>query len=228
MEKRIVTSVSLCFAFFLLCSSCDYGTVTDIEGKVYKTVIIGEQEWMAENLKTTSYRDGSPIEYPGNDDSSWIYNNQGAYAWYGNDEASHKDTYGALYNGYAVHNPAGLCPSGWCVPSDDDWQKLVDYLGGWEVAGGRIKTTGTIEDGTGLWYAPNTDATNSSGFSGLPGGHRTSRGSFGNLGSFGSWWSSTESEPNYGYLQAAFHNFGNIRRINDGKVSGFSVRCLRD
>ena len=105
----------------------DPTTVTDIEGNVYATVIVGEQEWMAENLRTTRYNNGAQIEFPGDDFAEWLNNTTGAYAWYNNDEATFKNTYGALYNFPAVNN-GNLCPAGWRVPSVDDWNTLVSYL----------------------------------------------------------------------------------------------------
>jgi len=101
--------------------------VTDIDGNVYRTVQIGNQVWMAENLKTTKYPDGTSISYPGADNTAWQNNTTGAYAWYNND-ISWKDSYGALYNWHAVNSDKGLCPPGWHVPSDAEWTQLVDYV----------------------------------------------------------------------------------------------------
>ena len=138
--------------------------------------------------------------------------------------------YGKLYNWYAVTDPRGLAPEGWHIPSDAEWTTLSTFLGGDAVAGGKMKSTGTIEAGTGLWYAPNDFATNSSGFTGLPGGFRGAYGPF-DAGYSGTWWSSTAYNKNitwawYGgrlsFRSGAFYgSFANKR-------SGYSVRCVKD
>jgi uncharacterized protein (TIGR02145 family) len=202
-----------------------YGSMTDQEGNVYKTIVIGTQEWMAENLNTSIYRNGDSI--PTNlDDATWQYTTSGAWAYYNND-ASYACPYGKLYNWYACVDSRQLCPVGWHVPNYPEWTVLTNYLGGESVAGGKMKTTGTIEAGTGLWYSPNQDATNSSGFSGAPGGFRDYDGPYLSFGQ-GFWWSSSEddygnawgrslyTETNYAFSEYLF------------KVYGCSVRCLRD
>jgi len=103
------------------------GSVTDVEGNVYPTIIIGSQEWMAKNLKTTQYNNGISIFYPGSDNDAWVSNTAGAYGWY-NNETTWKDSYGALYNWYAVNNSNGLCPTGWHVPSHDQWTQLEQHI----------------------------------------------------------------------------------------------------
>ena len=142
------------------------GTVTDIDGNIYHTVTIGNQVWMKENLKTTKYKNATNIEYIGSDGLVWQLNTTGAYAWYNND-STWKYTYGALYNWSAVNSAKGLCPAGWHVPSDAEWTILTTYLGGANIAGGKMKETSTL-----LWESPNTGATNKSGFTALPGGYQ--------------------------------------------------------
>jgi uncharacterized protein (TIGR02145 family) len=145
-----------------------YGSMTDQEGNVYKTIVIGTQEWMAENLNASIYRNGDAIA-TGLSDADWentINTQQGAWAYYNND-ASYACPYGKLYNWYACVDARQLCPVGWHVPTDAEWTVLTDYLGGESVAGGKMKTTGTS-----LWNSPNQGATNSSGFSAVPGGNR--------------------------------------------------------
>jgi uncharacterized protein (TIGR02145 family) len=164
-----------------------YGSMTDQEGNVYKTIMIGTQEWMAENLNTSIYRNGDAIP-TGLSNAEWdstINTQQGAWAYYNND-ASYACPYGKLYNWYACVDARQLCPVGWHVPTDAEWSVLTDYLGGESVSGGKMKTTG-------LWSAPNTGATNSSGFSAAPGGARTQVGDcFDCPGDNGYWWSSSE------------------------------------
>lgn len=227
MKKKETAMLPLCL-LFLVMMSCDPNTVTDVEGNVYKTVTIGSQVWMAENLKTTSYRDGSPIQYPGADTTKWVTDTDGSYAWYDDDKAKYRDTYGALYNWYAVVNPAGVCPSGWRVPDDDDWETLFDFLGGTAVAGGKMKTTGTLEDGTGLWRSPNTAATNESGFSGLPAGYRGGGGWYDYMGGSAGWWSRSDFQE-LGARSPTI-DYGDARVFTgvSGYHIGFSVRCLKD
>jgi len=213
------------------------GSVIDIDGNTYQTVTIGSQVWMKENLKVSKYRNGDPI--PTNlSDTDWQSTTSGASAIYNNDSANNT-TYGKLYNWYAVADPRGLCPAGWHVPTDHDWQLLTKYLDPAadttqccsNIAGGKMKSTGTIEAGTGLWNSPNQDANNSSGFTGLPGGDRLGNGSNGiyvNIGTNGFWWSSTEYTSSFAFFSYLLYNFDFSYRYNDLKTYGFSVRCLRD
>ena len=206
-----------------------YGTMTDQEGNVYKTIVIGTQEWMAENLNTSIYRNGEAIP-TGLSNGEWlntINTQQGAWAYYNND-ASYACPYGKLYNWYACVDGRQLCPVGWHVPTDGEWTDLTDYLDGEVVAGGKMKTTGTIEGATGLWIGPNEAATNSSGFSGAPGGIRGSNGGYGVIGDYGYWWSSSEHETSSAWNRGLSHDTGPAYRNDNLKQSGFSVRCLRD
>jgi uncharacterized protein (TIGR02145 family) len=176
-----------------------YGSMTDQEGNVYKTIVIGTQEWMAENLNTSIYRNGDAI--PTNlDNVAWQTTTSGAWAYYNND-ASYACPYGKLYNWYTCADGRQLCPVGWHVPTDAEWTVLTDYLGGESIAGGRMKTTGTIEAATGLWYSPNAEANNSSGFSGAPGGVRGDDGFYSDIGDFVYWWSSSEVGSNYAWFR---------------------------
>ena len=203
-----------------------YGSMTDQEGNVYKTIVIGTQEWMAENLNTSIYRNGEAI--PTNlDDAAWEFTTSGAWAYYNND-ASYACPYGKLYNWYTCADARQLCPTGWHVPTDAEWTVLTDYLGGENVSGGKMKTTGTIEAATGLWYSPNADATNSSGFSGAPGGYRNLNGVYFSIGYHGYWWSSSEFDAYYAWDRDLDYYNGLAYRYNNVKQSGFSVRCLRD
>src|SRR5664280_1993486 len=171
------------------------GTITDVDGNIYNTVTIGTQTWMAENLKTTKYNDGTAIPLV-TDNSAWATLTTGAYSNY-SDNPSNSTTYGRLYNGYVVDNNAAtkvasnggknVCPTSWHVPTDAEWITLTTYLGGGSVAGGKLKETGTTH-----WTTPNTGATNETGFTALPGGYRSTNGAYNNFEDYGYWWSSTE------------------------------------
>ncbi len=208
--------------------------VTDIDGNFYPSIIINGQEWMQKNLAVSKYGNGDLIP-TGFDNAAWQSTTSGAYAIY-NDESANNTTYGKLYNWYAVNDSRGLCPSGWHVPSDVEWTTLINYLdpnasGGdvWpNMAGGKMKSTGTIENGDGLWYSPNGQATNESGFTGLPGGFRQSLGSYGDIGYLGGWWSSTEYDYNGAWYRGLdYYGSDGVRYANDNRDS-FSVRCVRD
>jgi uncharacterized protein (TIGR02145 family) len=198
--------------------------VSDVDGNVYNTVTIGTQVWMQENLKTTKYNDGTEIPNV-TDGATWSTLSTGAYCWYNNNAATYKETFGALYNWYvtASNNPKNVCPTGWHVPTDAEWTTLTTYLGGETVAGGKLKETGTTH-----WLTPNTGATNSSGFTALPGGNRLNDGSFDYIGQYGQWWSSTEYSDNYGWSRDMGYYFRTLDRAYYLKSSGYSVRCLKD
>jgi uncharacterized protein (TIGR02145 family) len=199
----------------------------DGDGNHYGVVTIGEQVWMAENLKTTKYRNGTPIVYPGTNNNAWLSNTNGAYAWYNND-IGWKDIYGALYNWHAVNNARGLCPTGWHVPTDAEFTELTNFLGGGGVAGGKMKSTSTVPDPHPRWESPNTGATNESNWSGLPGGGRDPSGTFFNVGSFGFWWSSTEDSAYYALSRNLFYSLSSVGGFSSFKTDGYSVRCLKD
>ncbi len=204
-----------------------YDLITDIEGNLYKAITIGTQTWMAENLKTIRYNDGTTIPLV-TDASIWADLSTPAYCWYDNDESTYKSTFGALYNWYAV-NTGKLCPIGWHIPTDAEWTKLLTYLGSENVAGGKLKETGTTH-----WNSPNTGATNESGFTAFPGGIRVpyyiSADRNEHIGSFvenqigGYFWKSsygtylnTKSDAN----QVFIHSSGI-------KSAGISVRCIKE
>ncbi|MFA5032556.1 MAG: FISUMP domain-containing protein [bacterium] len=195
---------------------------TDADSNHYAVVQIGTQVWMAENLKTTKYRNASSIPNV-TADSSWKTLTTGAYCNYNNNPAE-GDTYGRLYNWHAIADSHNMCPVGWHTPSDSEWTILTDYLGG--PAGGKLK-----ENCTTLWWSPNTGATNESGFSALPGGCRSSYhgGVFKDMGHRGYWWSATEFDAFYAWFYFLFHNFVSDCNFNLGiKEDGHSVRCVKD
>jgi uncharacterized protein (TIGR02145 family) len=196
--------------------------LADIDGNVYQTVVIGNQEWMAENLKTTKLNDGTLIPKV-TDNIAWGGSlNSGAYSYSMNDETN-GETYGALYNWYIV-NTGKLCPAGWHVPTDAEWSTLITYLGGESVAGGKLKEIGTVH-----WDAPNTMADNASGFSALPGGYRNNVGGFENIGKIGAWWSTTEgTNEGRAYGRDVAYNDAFVAKPNYYKQNGVSVRCVKD
>jgi uncharacterized protein (TIGR02145 family)/uncharacterized repeat protein (TIGR02059 family) len=209
-----------------------YGTITDIDGNTYKTILIGTQTWMAENLKTTKYNDNIPISNV-TDNSAWANLSTGAFCWYFNNASMFKPVYGALYNWYATTN-GKLCPSGWHVPSDSEWHTLVltlDAAGqnilGTEstIAGGKLKETGTRH-----WQSPNTGATNERGFTAVPGGLRVASGEFhqGYIDGYAYYWTTTDLNSANAYEREIFYNVPFLYRSSGSKVVGSSVRCLKD
>lgn len=203
-------------------SDLTYGSVSDIDGNTYKTIQIGTQTWMAENLKTTKYNDGTAIPNI-KDGTYWGALSTGAYCDYYNFPA-YSAIYGRLYNWYVVAstNSQNVCPTGWHVTSDSEWTLLIDYLGGESVAGYKLKEAGSAH-----WPDPNTGATNESGFTALPGGWRYQPNSFGDLGAHATWWFSTEYDAD----NAEFYHLSFSGGTNGGyssKTAGMSVRCLKD
>jgi uncharacterized protein (TIGR02145 family) len=199
------------------------GPGVNFGGYFYPSIILGNgQEWMAENLRTTFYANGDPIPNV-TDANQWQNLTTGAWAHYNND-SQYENPYGKLYNWYAVDDSRNVCPTGWHVPSDAEWTVLSDYLGGEAVAGGKMKSTGTA-----YWFTPNTDATNESGFSGLPGGPRYDDGTFNDIGYGGYWWSSSEYvAAGYAWGRGLYYSSGDVGRTDYSKPSGFSVRCIKD
>lgn len=213
------------------------GTVTDIEGNVYKTITIGTQEWMAENLKTTKYNDGTSIPLV-TGVTEWSNLTTPGYCWYDNDETTYKDTYGALYNWYTV-NTDKLCPSGWHVPTDTEWTELENYLiangynydgttTGNKIGKSLVATSGW-NSSSGVGDVGNDQSSNNAtGFSAFPGGYRYYDGNFRNVGDSGYWWSSSESSTSNAYSRYLHYYRNYLGRYDHRKHYGFSVRCLRD
>ncbi len=183
-------------------------------------VIIGTQMWSKRNLNVDRYRNGDPIPQV-SDATQWRNLSAGAWCHY-NNLSTNGTTYGKLYNWYSVNDPRGLCPTGWHVSTDLELTKLTDFLGGEALAGGKLKSTST------LWLTPNTGATNSSGFSGLPGGVREGSGTFSNDRCFGDWWSSTAATALNAWGRSLSSTSATTGRFNGGKTSGYSVRCVKD
>jgi len=213
-------------------------TVTDIDGNAYNTVQIGTQCWMKENLKTTTYSNGTSIPNVTNDDA-WSNLTTGAYVWYDND-ISWKDKYDALYNWFTTVDPNGLCPTGWHVPTNDEWTALTDFIGGTSSPhGNELKSCRQVNSPLGggcstsehpRWNEHGTHyGTDDYGFSGLPGGYRHYDGYFDLIGSHGIWWSSTESSSNYARYRGLGYSYGYVYNYMEYDMrDGHSVRCLRD
>ena len=198
--------------------------VTDIDGNLYHSITIGTQTWMVENLKTTKYNDGTTIPNV-IDPTAWKTLTTPAYCWYYNDTVFNKVIFGALYNWYAV-NTGKLAPTGWHVPTDAEWTQLTDYLGGDSLAGDKLKEAGTAH-----WHGPNTEATNETGFTALPGGTFNELGYFTFVGEFCFWWSATKDDTysNYAWERHLyFYHDSGVYRANVDKKYGYSVRCVKD
>ena len=193
--------------------------VTDIDGNIYHAITIGTQTWLVENLKTTRYNDGSSIS-TGISNNAWGNTIIGCYAIY-NDNVTNNATYGKLYNWYAV-NIGKLSPTGWHIPTDAEWTILINYLGGYTVAGGKMKTATS-------WNNPNTDATNSSGFSGLPAGIRNGNdGLYIYMSISGLFWSSTSYNTVYAWTHLLSYNQSGVVRNYNSKTNGLAVRCIKN
>ena len=197
-----------------------FGTVTDLEGTIYSTVLIGNQWWMAENLRTATYANGEPIPNV-TSNTAWVELSSGAWCNFDNNVAN-DGVYGKMYNWYTTVDPRGLCPAGWHMPTDAEWTVLIDYLGGPVVAGGKMKSI------TG-WVGNNFGATNESNFSGLSGGRRSEfMGGFIDVGNIGYWWSSSEESAASGWATYLYYINSGANVYDYGKRFGHSVRCLRD
>jgi len=195
-------------------------TVTDKEGNVYNIITTGTQVWMAENLKTTKYNDGTAIPLI-TENTSWDNLTTPGYCWYDN-EITYNNPNGALYNWYSV-NTNKLCPNGWHIPTDAEWTNLTTFPGDVSVAGNKVKEVGITH-----WVSPNTGATNETGFTALASGYRSNYGTFGYIGYYSVWWTSTESSATNAWVRLVSYNYDNVGRNNYRKALGHSVRCLRD
>ena len=194
--------------------------LTDIDGNSYIVVKIGSQYWMAENLQSTKFTDGTKIPLV-SDYKTWGNLITPGYCWYNNDAGSYRTDYGALYNGFTV-STGKLCPLGWHIPSTEEWMTLASYCGE-KTAGGKLK-----ESSTRYWMNPNNGATNETGFTALPGGSRGNLGSFLDEGLRGHWWSSTEYDKTNILNNTMGYSYSNVTGSSDHKKSGLSVRCVKD
>jgi uncharacterized protein (TIGR02145 family) len=207
---------------------CNNGIDENCNGQIDENCIpfvtICAQDWMLNNLDIATYRDGTPIPQV-TDDNTWRTLTTGAWCYYAN-STSNGTTYGKLYNWFALNDSRGLAPVGWHIPSEAEWITLVNCLGGNEIAGGRLKETGTAN-----WLSPNTLATNSSGFTGLPGGLRFSVSEgfqFTDIGQLGYWWTSTLSDPGHAFTHGLSYSNESVPSFDLNLAAGLSVRCVRD
>jgi uncharacterized protein (TIGR02145 family) len=210
----------------------DPTTVTDIDGNIYNVVRIGKQLWMKENLKTIKYNDATTIPLV-TDNTAWSNLTTPGYCLYDNDAPTYKDTYGILYNWYAA-STTNLCPTGWHVPSDDEWKELERFLGMSHAEADNYGLRGTDEGGklketsTAYWMSPNTGATNESNFSALGAGFRNDDGEFGNIFIWGDWWSASMGSTTTAWARTLHYDDAKVYRGNYYKKLGFSVRCIKN
>ncbi len=228
MNNRYKTGpfILICFCFINLHAQISNdSTVNDIDGNVYKTIRIGTQVWMAKNLRTMHYRNGDPILTTVPDKLDYSAETTPKYQFvYGNDEKN-AAIYGRLYTWYATTDRRNICPVGWHIPTIDEFKILDEYLGGKMKAIGKLKATGTE-----YWKSPNSDATNESGFNGLPGGWRAAKGHYGALGKYGHWWCSNRQTEGYAFRM--FLSFDESCYKNhlgsSDPQNAWSVRCVKD
>lgn len=234
LEKHAVAEIDS--VIFYKTEPNEKNTVTDIDGNVYKTVSIGAQTWMAENLGTTTYNDGTPIPNV-TGEADWRNQTVGAYCWYDNDEASYKDTCGAIYNWYTVETEK-LCPAGWHVPSNGDWDMLEKFLtdNGFGYGGSGNDVAKAIAHTKGWQSSPDPgqvgndqESNNSSGFTGLRAGQRWDMAEFSNH--YVNWWTATDKQdiayPS-AYTRVLMYNQSQIISSDVYKEYGLSVRCIKD
>jgi uncharacterized protein (TIGR02145 family) len=222
MKKQIIPFLLLSIPFLGISQLYTPGAgVTDIDGNTYQTIIINGQEWMAENLRTSTYANGDPIPNV-TDNTQWGNLTSGAWAHYNND-SQYENPYGKLYNGYTVVDPRNVCPTDWHVPDDLEYSLLTDYLGGQGVAGGKMKSIDSQ-----YWSGLNLYATNESGFSGRPGGMMNFFGQSEGLGEIGNWWSSTDTNSASSFIRTVFYYNEFLNRIPSPKGFGHSIRCLKN
>lgn len=227
-RKHFFSAIAIGGLMILMFNSCgkeveEDDPVKDADGNIYQTVVIGDHEWLAENLKTTKYSNGDPI---GTTEPATL-NTSGEtmikYQWPVDGDENKVAVYGRLYTWYAVNDTRNICPQGWHVATDAEWTAMINFLGGDAEAGNKLK-----ESGTSSWEAPNDGATNISGFTARPGGVRNGNGTFVNVRSTGYWWTSTEVRADYGWSRVMAYSNGSANRYENNADLGFSVRCVRD
>jgi len=198
-------------------------TITDVDGNVYHTVIIGNQVWLKENLQTTRYRNGDLLVTTNPSTLNITGEISPKYQWAVNGNEANVDVYGRLYTWYAANDSRGLCPAGWHLPSDEEWTTFTDFLGGLQIAGAALKEEGTLH-----WLSPNAGATNETGFTALPAGCRYYSGGFDDLTKYAYWWASSTSTTDVGWVRATWYETGEVLSFTSNMKHGFSVRCLMD
>jgi uncharacterized protein (TIGR02145 family) len=215
MNKGVCFLMMLLGVSFTSFSQKSGSGVEDIDGNLYKTVIIGRQEWMADNLKVTKYRNGQPIPFI-SDSTVWSQWTAGAYMFY-----KHDVKHGMLYNWMVINDVRKVCPVGWHVPSNAEWDTLTKVLGGEEIAGGKMKAKLH-------WEVPNTGATNTSGFFALPKGCYGINGSFNGIGRNAYWWTSTDNGELSAWGREVGFNDAQLFVGHADKRDGLSIRCIKD
>ena len=232
----LTCSFASIFLFIVGCTTVNEpvmgDNVTDVDGNVYHTIIIGTQTWMIENLKTTHYNDNTPISLV-EDSAEWVNRITQAYCWYNNDSTSYKETYGALYNWYTIDS-GKLTPKGWHIPTEADWTTLENYVGQYYLLSGSLAK---ILAATTHWKSSINSSTigydksknNSSGFSALPGGRRINNAYlFSQVDSIGTWWSSTSKTDSTVLTMTLQYDLSTVEQNNYKKKSGLSIRCIKD
>jgi uncharacterized protein (TIGR02145 family) len=230
--KKLIFPLLFVLNVFVVTAQLTDSIIDSRDGQVYKIVQIGDQIWMAENLK---YLPSVVLSSNGYTTVPYYY----VLDYEGTDVNAAKATanyaiYGVLYNWPAAMNNAsssesnpsmvqGICSDGWHLPSDAEWKQLIDYLGGIQYAGGKLKETETVH-----WNYPNTGATNETGFNALPGGYRYYGGTYEGHSYYGYWWSATETAIDRAMYRGLSYNFGAVIELWDGKELGYSVRCIKD
>jgi uncharacterized protein (TIGR02145 family) len=218
------TTISLIFlVFFLTGIDLKAQTVKDADGNDYKTVKIGNQVWMAENLKTTKYNDGTEIQLV-KDDTKWSNLTEPAYCWYNNEEKKYKNIYGALYTWYTVET-GKLCPVAWHVSSDSDWDQLAIFLGNENSTANQLKNN---SDYYWAYYINRKDETDEFGFNAMPGGYRFTYGTFDEITKTARWWTANAFSTTYAYYRSIEYSSDMLNTSKLAKNCGFSVRCVKD
>lgn len=201
-------------------TSVSYGSMTDQQGNTYKTVTIGGKIWMAENLRVSKYRNGDEIPNVSNF-TSWAGLSTGAFCWYEDDSLNNNCNYGKMYNGYALADSRQLCPSGWHIPTNTEWNQMIDSLGGNSVAGLKLKSS--------IGWSGGGNGNNLSGFSALPTGYRQPDGAFQKITMQGYWWTRTVDMATNGFIGRHMYSFADDVNISGlFKGHGISIRCVKD
>jgi len=205
-------------------SGLTYGSLTDQSGNTYKTITISTQTWMAENLRTTKFRNGDAIPNV-SDGNSWK-NQTSAASCDLNNNSNNSKYYGKLYNFYTITDSRNIAPTGWHIATTDEWNTMVNYLGGWSFAGDKLKEMGTTH-----WADPNSSATNSTGFTALPGSSRNDDGSWGAngiIGLYGTWWSNSGSATTLYSWNMDYNTANVVSSFVNYNTNGYAVRCVKD
>ena len=224
-KQKIISALFMLLTTFMTSlPNIQAETITDNNNNTYRTVTIGNQIWMQDNLNIANYRNGDIIRQAKTNEE-WNdagANGEGVWCYYNNDPANGK-IYGKLYNWYAVHDPRGLAPAGWHIPTDKEWNKVTSELGGDIIAGGKMKFNDISQ-----WKSPNIGSNNSSNFSAVPGGLRGIDGNFSFIGESAYFWTSSEYSPTTAFYRVMNHHLSTVVRSSEEKIDGLSVRCIAD